>query len=65
MEWISVKDRLPPYLRKCLVTNGDYVLTAWSKDEDPAWCGITYDTSEDVWIADVTHWMLLPDPPKE
>ncbi len=64
MEWISVKDRLPGYLTRCLVTNGKYVKTSWSKDNDHAWCEI-HDFDEDVWLEDVTHWMPLPEPPKQ
>jgi len=63
MEWISVNDRMPPYLSKCLVTNGEYVKLSWSKDEDPAWCSIQAG-EEDIWLDDVTHWMPLPEPPK-
>ena len=63
MEWISVNDKMPPYLSKCLVTNGEYVKFSWSKDEDPAWCEI-HNGKDDFWLEDVTHWMPLPEPPK-
>jgi len=62
--WISVEDRLPPYLTRCLVTNGEYIKLSWSKDEDEAWCEIQ-DSDTDVWLNDVTHWMPLPQPPKQ
>jgi hypothetical protein len=57
-EWISVKDRLPGCLISVLTTDGDRVAQ-------------TYRTSDDAgsWAAwrrnKVTHWMPLPDPPKE
>ena len=68
--WISVKDRLPE--RKwidCLVatriqTDGTRgVNIAWLNDDNGVW------SSNDKWICDgreiVTHWMPLPEPPKE
>lgn len=69
-QWISVKDRLPQ--RKwidCLVATkiqGDGTRgfnIAWVNDDNGVW------KSNDEWICDgreiVTHWMPLPEPPKE
>ena len=62
MEWISVKDRLPElandydvvhvliYLDDGFITGADY-----EKDGFELWA----DSGE------VTHWMPLPEPPKE
>jgi len=61
--WISVKEKMPGYLTKCLVSNGEYVRCAWSKDEDDAWCVIDSYSEHDEWLVDVTHWMPLPAPP--
>ena len=62
MEWISVEDRLPEPAqsvlvyseRECRVSKGygvDYVLSGFST----SFMNIGY----------VTHWMYLPEPPKE
>jgi hypothetical protein len=52
-KWISVKDRLPEKYVGVLVYNGsiheDFICSS----------GYFYDT------LDVTHWMPLPEPPKE
>ncbi|RGX52927.1 DUF551 domain-containing protein [Anaerotruncus sp. AF02-27] len=54
MEWISVKDRLPKEI-KCngtvLATDGVTVITAPSSSV----------TAKGA----ITHWMPLPEPPKE
>ena len=67
MEWISVKDRLPeveeevlacyyfkPFLNKMFVG----VLTYFVFDEEPHW------QYESIGLT-VTHWMDLPELPKE
>lgn len=65
MEWISIKDRLPK--------SDEYVLTYYI---DKIWdeTGVRTDTiREDVnafmsayqMKQEVTHWMPLPEPPKE
>ena len=55
MEWISVEDRLPE-------ETGPYLVY---RKENP------YPTTR-IWVAEywdskttITHWMPLPDPPKE
>lgn len=60
MEWISVKERLPKeYIRVLFSTNagkvdiGQYVHERW-------FFGGIYQVRSPV-----THWMPLPDPPKE
>lgn len=64
MEWISVKDRLP---------NEEMVLvSAASVDAEKPYMSISYyDKTAGwclvpmLWIDSITHWMPLPDPPKE
>ena len=67
--WISVKDRLPErkwddYLVSTTILNGGArgVNIAWLNNEGQ-W------SSNDKWICDgrevITHWMPLPEPPKE
>ncbi len=61
MEWISVKDRLPEEGQKVLTYLGEFdgcrtnylILCPY-----PIWACLL-ETEE------VTHWMLLPEPPKE
>jgi hypothetical protein len=100
MDWISVKDKLPPVEKKVLILadrNGFKIITtAIYEDgklttEDSMWVwetdGLTYDEDRDSyivpegWLEDkvynpvdvynypiddvVTHWMPLPEPPKE
>lgn len=60
-EWISVKDkRKPPFFKVVLITDGESVdlgarqRKGWASD-------FSYiEESEDI-----THWMPLPEPPKE
>lgn len=70
MEWISVKDRLPEYDEKviayCKKTNKYFVgFARKSYSGDTYWClvgaaGATYCVKSKV-----THWMPMPEPPKE
>jgi hypothetical protein len=69
--WISVDERLPE--------NRGKMLLVWYKSSgsEPDWCGMAfYSRTEELWIkgdgnranniwGTVTHWMPLPDPPKE
>ena len=69
-EWISVKDRLPDNEKPVLAHYGFYrekddlgarfigTLTYFSHDPDPHW------QHESTGLF-VTHWMPLPEPPKE
>ncbi len=72
-QWISVKDRLPELRQEVLVWyNNGYEVAYLQKFEPPKlqypqfnnvemfeWC---FGDFEDF---DVTHWMPLPEPPKE
>lgn len=67
-KWISVKDRLPEFPRFVLV----YVKHPAS-DPFPSWSCIMTDMylgdrwaeNADEEVHEVTHWMPLPEPPKE
>lgn len=50
--WISVKDRLPEY--------GRYVLV-YSADDD----FMTVEARHHFGLFQITHWMPLPEPPRE
>ena len=64
--WISVKDRLPEEETEYLCWFGDYPLGAfagvcrWNKVIGTFWC-----YSDSTKWAFVTHYMPLPEPPKE
>ena len=65
-EWISVDDRMPENFQTVLVARDDGGIFCWMYSAD--------STTEEVWVDDyanafsvyrVTHWMPLPEPPKE
>lgn len=78
MEWISVKDRLPPakedvlFVGRLVLSTGEvyrYVCKGWKYDDnpnDPEW----YDESnrqideQPTMENNVTHWMPLPELPE-
>jgi hypothetical protein len=65
-KWISVKDRLPPDAKKeddkAYLVFPHYEVAGW-------WDGSFwfFDECDEVWekYNTVTHWQLLPQPPKE
>lgn len=61
-KWIPVTERLPERNMEVLVcdTREDYV-SVWEHMGDGLWFG-----NEGIWATkDITHWMPLPEPPKE
>ena len=72
-EWISVTERLPGYDVPVLVTYLGYVDKKPYSDAVAKWSLETSRYSEGwVWTLDegevevkITHWMPLPEPPKE
>ena len=66
-KWISVKDRLPPYIgKKILVVNGhgNIKMLAFWKKVGSNWTWLDCDGHFNH-TNDITHWMPLPEPPKE
>jgi hypothetical protein len=67
MEWIKISDRLPI---KEIDNQSEGVLVA--TESKSVWDGY-YDYNNDTWrrsysseeLHNVTHWMRLPEPPKE
>lgn len=64
-QWISVKNRLPKDKRNVLTINGHgeiKIMCLWSKRGE-LWTWIYQERF--VHYNDITHWMPLPEPPKE
>lgn len=66
--WISVKDRLPETRTEVLV----YIQPKDDKQPHPAFISLDFLESGGYWTEatqpwqyEVTHWMPLPEPPKE
>lgn len=71
MEWISVKDRLPAERVPVLIaykgyntgeTHNDGVA---SVDKNRTWRWWDGDCAKEAIVVEVTHWMPLPEPPKD
>lgn len=65
-EWISVNERLPEDCKKILVINGHGYIgisALWRKDGS-RWTWID-SAGHFNHVNDITHWMPLPEPPKE
>ena len=67
MEWISVKDHLPEEGKVVLRYGNniekyevDYIVTFDEREPSYIWAGVLVDD-----YLKVTHWMPLPEPPKE
>ena len=58
MKWISVKDRLPKQYELVLVFNRNNFYLAIRE-------GIEFYEYKEEYSISVTHWMPLPEPPKE
>ena len=69
MNWISVKDRLPVNDDEVLVIgegwDGMYWWRIYFVDADGQWYTIEGDTVNDLSAKRITHWMPLPEPPKQ
>ena len=67
MRWISVKDRLPEDYGRCIVLDGKEVEPAnfIKEDSEEKKVFLTPDTWDIDYIKGVTHWMPLPEPPKD
>ena len=61
-KWISVDDRLPPENLSVLVC---FKGAAWLPEKMFYRSGIWYHMQGNPFINKPTHWMPLPDPPKE
>lgn len=68
-EWISVEERLPEKKQDVLMYfNSGNMAVGWWHDADEHitfWCAYTDDGFYTGCDCIPTHWMPLPDPPKE
>lgn len=64
MQWISVKYRLPMSGERVLATDGVFVGEAYKTSAD-TWRRYDGVAMRDCLGSVVTHWMSLPEPPKE
>ena len=64
--WIPVTERLPEIGQKCLIANREIVVRGWLRPDGVWKTGVS---SDEVWskfsLFPPTHWMPLPEPPKE
>ena len=69
MEWISVEERLPEKYETILLFRPEK-----GAEKDQIWCGWrirhiggqpAYRTDTEDRLDGITHWMPLPEPPKE
>ena len=67
LQWIPVTERLPDMHVEVLVCTEDYGKTELGFLTDAVWDGAGWlETWErKTYLATVTHWMPLPEPPKE
>ncbi|EOJ5404665.1 DUF551 domain-containing protein [Escherichia coli] len=62
-DWISCSERMPKGYADVLVTDGEHVEVKWW-DESGYWDSWT-ELNSDIFADEITHWMPLPEPPKE
>jgi hypothetical protein len=66
--WISVEDEMPKETNMYIVVHYNVVCTMWWYDGVEEWAEIYVDENEDIQsrrMENITHWMPLPQPPKE
>lgn len=59
MEWISVEERLPEDHGYVVVVHDGFSMVGWYATRDEVW------RSASMVPLKPTHWMPLPEPPKE
>ena len=69
-EWINIKDALPPLDKDVLVFSHGQMRVCTLVRQDYETADIVWEDDYGFWdddegISAVSHWMLLPEPPKE
>ena len=72
-KWISVKERMPEPYQHVIVhvrhtekwRNGAKPEEQWHVVEEDCWLGNGWDCNADEDIHEITHWMPMPEQPKE
>lgn len=70
MEWISVKDRLPDYGERVLVNilwnkKQQFQEVEWLRSVEETGIGTIINWAGEYPHGEITHWMSLPEPPKQ
>ena len=64
--WIPVTERMPEIGQKCLIANREIVVRGWLRPDGVWKIGVS---SDELWskfsLHTPTHWMPMPEPPKE
>ena len=63
--WIPVAERLPENDNEVLTASGQTVQILFYDHDDADWYTVDSDISVHLFCDNVTHWMPLPEPPKE
>ena len=69
-EWISVKDSLPPIDTEVLVFSHGKISVCSLIRQDEETADVVWEDAYGYWdddegVSAVSHWMFLPEPPKE
>ena len=62
MEWIKCSDKLPEHHEECIINDKHIGVISASYS---AGCKEFFDQDWSYGLDTVTHWMLMPPPPKE
>ena len=65
IEWISVHDMLPGRSCNCIATDGETVAELRFENRNRFGLWLEPSSIPNEPIDDITHWMPLPEPPKE
>lgn len=67
-QWTPVTERLPEYCRNIIVTDGEYVSMGWLdnyRDRNGTVYITWYAPNSSANESHISHWMPLPEPPKD